>query len=162
MRTLRDAIQAYYFSTGKFPGNHNYASYSGYNLVSLPEIVSKNPDGLWPPGKQANAWTCDASKGSNDPGLFQDAFNINAWNATMQELIDAKIISTIPHSHSGSEPYCYFNFVEGSGTYVLITTILKNSKTVNGVPPSVRPFNPDTNNKCSKISSGDFCLQIFK
>lgn len=165
LQSIQTAIESYYLSTGKLPDMFDYYA----NGTST--FAQQDSEGNWIPA-QPNAWECDAPENDYDTSLYADTYNLQAWNATMQELVDAGYLSSIPHSHPGSNPYCYFNFDQFNTTgtttddFALIATVLKNATpSYTGIPPSFRWSSDDidhySNNKCSsQYNSTDYCLQI--
>jgi len=77
------------------------------------------------------------------------------YNQSMQELIDAGFLGSVPKSPGGGG-YCYYSY--GGSIGALIVTILEAAPdTTEGIPPSCRPFAAGTN-WCSKSSNKYYCL----
>ena len=83
------------------------------------------------------------------------------YEKSMQELVDAKIISKIPRSPSGiggQGGYCYYDYGSTPGDrMVLLATTLNGANTTEGRYNSCRPV-VDPDNWCSRNrNSGDYC-----
>src|SRR3989344_5745763 len=80
------------------------------------------------------------------------------YERSMQELVDAKVLATIPRS-PGGEIYCYYNYGPGSPTIgaIIVTALETVPNTTTGIPPSCRPWAPGAN-WCSQASSKEYCI----
>ena len=90
------------------------------------------------------------------PGHSITTNNPAAYNASMQELVDAGLLSEIPHS-VGTMPYCYFDYASGSAAGGLMVTALEATPpSTTGLSPSCRPFSSSwcANNN----STTQYCL----
>ncbi|MCL5782077.1 MAG: prepilin-type N-terminal cleavage/methylation domain-containing protein [Patescibacteria group bacterium] len=150
-RNLRTALTLYYQNTGKFPGDYNELgtvinpyTHLAEPSIHVPPVLLSTPTG----GQGA----CDAIPVSGAAGADPNTqpytlnnYNPDAYNKTMQELVDAKVISAIPHDpggsgyciatakappYSGSQPVC-------PGVW-LMTSLETGSPSKTGIPPSTR------------------------
>ncbi len=79
-----------------------------------------------------------------------------AYNASMQELVDSGFLGAIP-SGAGNYGYCYFNF--GAGPYgAMLVTMLEREQSVDGIVPSVRPWASGVGTWCEKNLNYQYCL----
>ncbi len=88
------------------------------------------------------------------PGLGQ--CESAQYSQSMQELVDAGFLSTVPKSPGGS-PYCYYNYGLGGIGALMVTGLETVPDTTTGIPPSCRPFAPATN-WCSQLSNKEYCI----
>lgn len=139
LRQINLAINLFYTAYGRMPKNYNCN-------------VSYCPSGT------GNYGACDAPV-PDVPGGESTNLIPQAYNASMQELVNAGFLSEIPHS-PGGPGYCYYDFGSG-GQYagaLLMTTLEYGNPTVNGVPPSCRPWNSNGATWCEKRSSLEYCF----
>jgi len=86
-------------------------------------------------------------------GACEDSY----YNQSMQELIDAKFLSSIPKSPGGGA-YCYYNYGASNSIGALIATGLEAAPaTITGIPPSCRPWGAGVN-WCDQNNSQSYCL----
>jgi len=79
------------------------------------------------------------------------------YEQSMQELVDAKLLGSIPKS-PGGYPYCYFNYGSGNSVGAIIVTFLESAPyTTTGIPPSCRPWGP-AQNWCDQSNSRYYCV----
>lgn len=89
--------------------------------------------------------TCDAIIGENE------------FAASMQELIDAGIISSVPHSPD-SWPYCYYDYGSGNEIGALVVSyLLGSTPSTTGFPGTCRPWAVGLN-WCDQTENQGFCL----
>lgn len=84
-----------------------------------------------------------------------------AYDKSMQELVDANFLSTIPRSPlGGTRRYCYFDYGQNNNKGAILETVLEVAQdTTTGIPPSCRPFkNADGPNWCTETNNKDYCL----
>lgn len=138
LRQINLAINLFYDTYGRMPKNYNCnVSYC--------------------PGGGGNYGACEAAvpgvPGGSTTNLIPAAFN-----ASMQELVDAGFLAEIPHSNGGPG-YCYYDFGTG-GSYagaLLMTELESGNPTVNGVSPSCRPWTSSGVTWCEQVSSMQYC-----
>ena len=79
------------------------------------------------------------------------------YNQSMQELVSAGFLGTIPKGPEGGG-YCYYNYGAGNSIGALMVTGLEAApNTTTGIPPSCRPWAPGVN-WCSQSSNNYYCL----
>ena len=108
----------------------------------------------------ANNWSCSGvlapgagSCGAGSPGSSEPAYDM-----TMQELINAGFLTTIPRS-PGVGGYGWYNYGGGNGVGGLMQTTLETIPlTTTGIPPSCRPFSPPGANWCTQVSDNEYCI----
>ena len=82
----------------------------------------------------------------------------NFYNQSMQELVDAGFLSTIPRSPDGSG-YCFYNYGPGNNIGVLMRAMLETyPPSTTGVPPSCRPFSWIGNWCSSAQVTKEYCI----
>lgn len=77
----------------------------------------------------------------------------------LQELIDDSLISSIPRDpRSPSTRYCYYDYGANNSRGAMLQTFLEAAPdTTTGIPPSCRPYAPNTN-WCDQSSNRYYCL----
>lgn len=107
----------------------------------------------------ANNWSCAGvvapgagSCGASDSGASQPAYDMS-----MQELVNARLLSHIPRS-PGGDGYGWYNYGGGNSIGGIMQTSLETvPDTTTGIPPSCRPFS--VNNWCmNNISYKEYCI----
>jgi prepilin-type N-terminal cleavage/methylation domain-containing protein len=79
------------------------------------------------------------------------------YDQSMQELVDAGFLDTIPKSPGGGG-YCYYNYGGGNSIGALMVTTLEAvPDTTTGIPPSCRPW-PSGVNWCDQNSDKAYCI----
>lgn len=79
------------------------------------------------------------------------------YDQSMQELVSAGFLSTIPKSPGGGG-YCYYNYGAGNSIgAIMVTSLEAVPNTTTGIPPSCRPWAPGVN-WCSQSSSKEYCI----
>lgn len=79
------------------------------------------------------------------------------YDQSMNELVTAKLISSIPKGPSGAD-YCYYNYDSNNVIGALMVTGLETvPDTTTGIPPSCRPW-PPTINWCNQSNSKEYCI----
>ena len=74
-----------------------------------------------------------------------DTWNTNQYNQTMQEIINAGLISRIPTAPSPTF-YCYYDYGPGNSIGALWVTLLEAAPpSTTGLFPSCRPWGPAQN-----------------
>lgn len=139
LRQINIAINLFYNEYGRMPKNYNC-------------------DVSYCPGGNGNWGACD---GPVPDVAGTDSTNLvpAAYNASMQELVTAGFLPSVPNSPSGGPGYCYFNFGVGTPAGALIMTGLQSgSPTVYGVSPSCRPWASVGATWCEQKSSMEYCL----
>ena len=108
-----------------------------------------------------------------NPGLAaqegENGVNPGPYEESMQELVDAGLISSIPKSPSG-QIWDYYDYGPGGAGYgyydygpnnsigaLLVVTLENAPDSVNGIPPSCRPFDARAN-WCDQSSNKYYCL----
>ncbi len=137
-RSISTALILFHEQFGRYP--YNYLYWDGTPGTYGIFYSTLNNSG--------NIGACDAPASGApgaDPALNQfnnlEANNASfAYNASMQELVNAGYLGAVPHSISGSSGYCYYNW---SVTYpqqgaVLMTTLQTGSPTIIGPYNSCR------------------------
>ncbi len=154
--TLKIAMALYYEENGKYP--NDYALYPSGWGPAIPGVygsLSSTP--VIPGGSQLSGnGACDAivpgAVGADpDPSIGGFIQNIvpEAYNASMQELVDGGFIPKIIGS-SGGPGYCYHSSfgTENNRFAVLMTTLEKVEPSTTGLPGSCR-FTSTAGNWCS-------------
>jgi type II secretory pathway pseudopilin PulG len=126
MRRLTIAISLYYQQFHKMPDDFNCADISDPN-----NVVHYDCNGV--PGSYG---ACDAPL-PESPGGDSTMLAPDAYNKSMQELVDAGFLQNIPHS-PGGPGYCYAPL--GDGSSMVVTELLSAPASNTGEPPSVRPY----------------------
>lgn len=135
---INKAINLFYNEFGRMPRNYNCnVSYC--------------------PGGGGNFGACDAPV-PNVPGTDSTNLVLAAYNASMQELVNAGYLPYIPRSTPGHPGYCYYNFGSGSTGAVMMTALETGAPTVQGVSPSCRPWLSNGATWCEQRSSMEYCL----
>lgn len=94
--------------------------------------------------------------GAGGCGACEDSAS-QAYNASMQELVDAGFLASIPKSPGGSE-YCYYDYGAGGEIGgILVTDLEAVPDTTTGIPPSCRPWSAGTN-WCDLDSDKAYCI----
>lgn len=101
-----------------------------------------------------NNWCAGAlAPGAGCHGACENA----GYDMSMQELIDAEFLTSIPKSPGGAE-YCYYDYGADSIRGALMVTSLEAAPdTTTGIPPSCRPFAAGTN-WCDTDSDKAYCI----
>lgn len=164
--TLRTAMALYYAKNGKYPSD--YALYpvgwpptitGTYGRFSETPVIPGGPE-------LSGNGACDAmvpGAVGADPDPARGGFIQNivpqAYNASIQELVDDGLISKIIGS-SGGPGYCYYgNWSNGNDKFaVLMTTLEKAEPSRTGLPGSCR-FTTTAGNWCSNAyDSRVYCI----
>jgi prepilin-type N-terminal cleavage/methylation domain-containing protein len=141
MEKMQLAVSLYYQQYHKLPDNFNCAQAGpgGAHELCVPGTASTKP------GYFVYA-ACDnplpEAAGGNDTMLYPAAYN-----ASMQELVDAGFLQSIPHSPR-APGYCYnapgqFG-PEAANAAIVTTELLSRPASLTGEPPSVRPYTGNT------------------
>ncbi len=79
------------------------------------------------------------------------------YELSMQDLVNAGFLSAIPKSPGGPK-YHYYNY-EGSPSIgaILVTHLEAAPNTINGIPPSCRPWAAGVN-WCDQTNDKEYCL----
>ncbi len=164
MNTIRTALTLFYSSKGRYPYNYStrQPDPNGYS----PGIFSSTPNPL----THGNG-ACDsiapgaAGADPNNPGTLGAVNNlvIDAYNASMQELVDAGYLATIPHSPSGGG-YCYYSYTMADSVRplmaVVMTVFQAGTLSTTGMSGSCR-YNSG-NDWCSySTASKAYCLCVL-
>ncbi len=148
---LGTGLQLYYSDKGRMP-----LSYNCY-LDGSPGVGFFNADPSACDGGVGAYGACDAAVpealGGSTTNLVPEAFT-----ASMQELVNAQIISRVPHS-PGGPGYCYFDFGAGTGA-VLMTSLESHPPSTTGIPPSCRPFAGAGNQWCDQTNNNIYCICV--
>jgi hypothetical protein len=167
---IATAIQMFYTQYGRVPKSY---------LCSVPGTSGQypmasvfNPDPSTCPGGYA---TGEPILGPPGIGLFGacDApvpdiiggdttnLNVQAYNASMQELVNAGILSKIPHSPPGGPGYCYSAVAGFAPNMALLNTMLEYyPPSTTGVPPSCRPLTSSGADWCEQRNTTEYCLCV--
>ncbi|MEI6887640.1 MAG: prepilin-type N-terminal cleavage/methylation domain-containing protein [bacterium] len=105
VRSVNQGIQLFSSNTGAVPGNYNV-------------------DGAYNPGGGGDTPACgDGTDNASD----------QAYNKSMKELVDGKILPQIPKALDDN-PYCYYNYGDSEGSkavlFTKLSTPLNNSDTI--------------------------------
>ncbi len=155
MDQLRKALLIYLEETGKMPKNNNCAS----DTVTGPgdvcesyEVGAQGACDMAVPGGGAGA---DPSGPYGNHNVLPEAYNLS-----MQELVDKGILKTIIHGRNGTG-LCYFDYGPNDPKGVVLMTALDSGPLTNtGTPPSCR-FDPPSvppDNWCEQGMSREYCL----
>jgi prepilin-type N-terminal cleavage/methylation domain-containing protein len=143
LKQITNALQLFYEKTGRMPLSYNcggvYCSngtgHNGACEKPVPALIGGTSTNMVP----------------------------EAYERSMQELVDAGILATIPKS-PGGPGYCYYNF-SAHGLYtnsnigtVILTELEAGEPTTTGIPPSCRPFNSVGAQWCEQTSTRLYCL----
>jgi prepilin-type N-terminal cleavage/methylation domain-containing protein len=153
INSIKNAMAEYYLQYNKYPDNFN--CYDGATHV------------LGTPGCPSGAYSkfgaCDQPNSTFPGGTDTNNFPA-AYNASMQELVDAKLLSGIPHDPSNST-YCYFDFGPGipsgatmSTGAIFMTVMQSGTASTQGLPPSCRPWPSNNATWCETTISLEYCL----
>lgn len=98
----------------------------------------------------ANNWCGYVCPGGGFWGACANA----GYDMSMQELVDAGFLSTIPKGLG----YCYYNYGAGNSIGAIMVTGLEAApNTTTGIPPSCRPW-LSGQNWCDQSSNKYYCL----
>lgn len=79
------------------------------------------------------------------------------YDQSMQELVNAKLLGTIPKSPGGGL-YSYYDYgANNSIGAIMVTSLEAAPDTTTGIPPSCRPWAPGQN-WCDQNSNKAYCL----
>lgn len=82
------------------------------------------------------------------------------YEKSMQELINAGFLGTMPKSPDKQNPYRYYDYGPGNSVgAVVVTTLEAAPDTTTGIPPSCRPWAAGQN-WCDQSSNKYYCLCI--
>ena len=140
LKQINLALNLFYDKLGRYPKNYNCG-------------VTFCPGG--------GGWfgACD-SPVPEIPGGMTTNVVPQAYEASMQELVDAGLIKSIPRAPGGSG-YCYFNWGNDYGSVpgALVMTVLEAAEpTVMGLPPSCRPWTSIDVTWCEQKLSREYCF----
>ncbi len=163
--TLRTAMALYYAKYGKYPGD--YALFPTPWGPARPGVYGEfSATPVIPGSPQSGNGACDAivpGAVGADPDPARGGFIQNivpqAYNASIQELVDDGLISKIIGS-SGGPGYCYYgDWYDGNDKFaVLMTTLEKAEPSTTGLPGSCR-FTTSSGNWCSNAyASRVYCI----
>lgn len=164
-RQIFNALQLFYAQNNRMPRNYNggncsnTTNCSGYHpLGTLGGGTFTDPGTLSATGPYSSYMACDNDLPGFDPASDANTYvhSPEAYNATLQELVNAGIINKIPHSPSDST-YCYFDTGHTGNVGVMVYTPLVNTQ------PSKTPVVADCaplTGLCSSSASptNGFCL----
>ncbi len=81
------------------------------------------------------------------------------YNQSMQELVSAGFLGSIPRSPTGTD-YAYYNYgANNTVGALLVTTLEAAPNTTTGIPPSCRPWSPGQN-WCDQNNNKAYCLCV--
>lgn len=75
-----------------------------------------------------------------------------AYNQSMQELVDAGFLPSIPNNG-----YCYYNYGSGNSVGAIVMTYLETLMSTTGIGTSCRPWAPGQN-WCDQNNNGYYCM----
>lgn len=103
----------------------------------------------------ANNYCCDGSlcPGIGNCGVCDDNA---AYTMSMQELVSAGFLSSIPRTPGGWH-YCYYNYWAGNSVGALLVTALETTHSTTGLAPSCRPWASGLN-WCDQSDNYYYCL----
>jgi prepilin-type N-terminal cleavage/methylation domain-containing protein len=132
---IGNALALFYDKFNRMPGNYNY-----YNVTTQQHSLTSISGPGWVLAGACEGKVNDAPGASDTVG--SDLRNIypEAFNKSMQELVDAGFLPGIPKSPGGSG-YCYLDRGPNSASGAIIMTDLDASNpSMEGLPASCRPF----------------------
>jgi len=137
MRSIQTALQLFYDENLRMPYNHSGGPADAPTYVEDAGLASWGECDAPMPGLPGG--------GVETPGCPSCAFptlvNPQAYNASMQELVDAGFLREIPHSHPSGAGYCYVDTGPGNPVGAIVVTILSDTElTTAGPPGSCRPY----------------------
>jgi prepilin-type N-terminal cleavage/methylation domain-containing protein len=137
MASVRSALSLFYQDKNAMPKNYNcngtYCSGGTGNLVAIEDM--SNP---YSPQTQSGI----------------------AYNRSMQELVDAKVIAAIPHSPGGA-PYGYYNYGSGSIGALFFTDLETISPTATAPANTCRPFPSTYVSRCFITSTNNHTCYAY-
>lgn len=144
--SISNALAMFYYQYGKYPAS--YVCGADSNSTSF----CADGTGNW--------GACDAvvpGLVGADPSIGPSTnLVLAAWNASMNELVQAKFLGSIPHSPGGGPGYCYMNFGSGNERGAVILTAMQVSQ-----PTGVRTAPScqfDGNEWCATNQPLQYCL----
>jgi hypothetical protein len=141
------AIKNYEDIYRKMPDNYNCASFSGGILSGHPMCGSA--------GAPTKAYVaCDAPLNEMEGGV-DTIVDPAAYNASMQELVDAMVLKKIPHSQGGPG-YCYYDAGPGTGA-IIMTELPSTEASQTGLDGSCRPYSGMTEICTTDHSTHQYC-----
>ncbi len=151
IRSISSALIQFYIQNERYPRNYN--CYNGVSHVL----------GASCPGGFSKFGACDgpipAIAGGADTNNFAAAYD-----ASMQELVDARLLPKIPRDPSGAG-YCYYDFgrtIPSGATKpagALFLTVLHTVPPSSaGLPPSCRPWPSGSNTWCESAETTEYCI----
>ena len=145
IQEVQKALSLFQLQYNRMPMNYN-----GGGDYLHPQFI---PGGI-PLNDPVGSWgACDAPMpgiqggGVPTPGCpecsYPTLIDPQAYNASMQELVNAGFLSSIPHSTNSNGPgFCYSDYGPGNPEGALFVTELPNIPPTTGGPPgSCRPWN---------------------
>ncbi len=143
-RSITTALALFYSKTGRYPYNYEFWDKTpGHYGVFYLDPVNNPPD----QNSFASQGACDAPV-TGIPGADPALGTVNnlesggasrAYNASMQELVDAGVLGKVPHSSSGSPGYCYYDFGSAPVNGVYPGAVLM-SRLETGTPSTAGPY----------------------
>lgn len=144
LRSISTALQMFASIYDRMPNNYNC-------------------DGVFCPIGGGDFGACDNTI-PNNVGVNPLNYMPQAYDLSMQELVTAGLLPSIPHSPSPGKGYCYFNFGGWNPIYrntvgvVVMTDLESYPLSTTGRPPSCRPFNSVGAQWCETTNSKLYCL----
>ncbi len=154
LHQIQVALKSFYLQYGRYPRSYN----CGTGFCS-------NGTGVW--------GACDSYvptlPGAQYPTDVAMQGYPDAYNASMQELVDAKLLPTVPHN-PGGPGYCYAKWEIGGSPggdvpnlgAIFITELEAGEITTTGRANSCRPWPAGLAQWCTKDSTRQYCLcQVY-
>ena len=116
-----------------------------FNAISIALQLYFDKTGRMPLNYVAGTQECDTSL---NPAQYQ---------LSMQELVSAGFLASVPKSPGGAQ-YCYYDYGPGGNIGALMETTLESApNTTTGIPPSCRPW-AALANWCDQSSTKEYCI----
>lgn len=131
INSIRTALSMFYLQYNRYPMNYN--DHGAFNPVG--DINGQNNAGACDsvvPGLPGADPAADQANNRRTVNLV-----LQAYNASMQELVDAKLLGSIPRG-VGGHGYCYYNWGPDDKGAVFMTRLQTGIPTNSGLPPSCR------------------------
>lgn len=151
IRAISSALLQFNIQFNRYPRNYN--CYNGSSHTFGPSC----------PGGYSLYGACDGPLPSVAGGTDTNNYP-SAYEASMQELVDAKYLDHIPRDPSGAG-YCYYDFGPGipagatAPAGALFLTVLKTPPPSSaGLAPSCRPWPANSNTWCEATASTQYCV----
>jgi prepilin-type N-terminal cleavage/methylation domain-containing protein len=127
-----------------------------FNQISTALEEYYQANGSMPANNECGTGGSHFCAGVGDQGATSND-GTGAYEASMQQLVTAGFLATVPEPPDNSDAYHYYNYGSGPEGGLIVTNLETYPASTTGVSPSCRPWPPNVN-WCNQSSSTMYCI----